>query len=361
MEERKQSILVGLFMLAGLACLATLVFWFAEAPGLFGQRSYALQIHFDRLQGVQAGTEIRMAIGRVGLVKDLRFADPQNPGRGVVVVADIDWDVGMPVDTEAVAHPVAMGFGRGEIRLNPPLAVTAMVPKDGKGRIAGRLAGPLDTVIQPEVVDTLRQAADAIARFADALTPVAHDLDELFRPRALEDVDRPAPGAPALVANLSTVVQRFDALLKHTNVILGDPTTQSQIRETVANLHRMSADGEAAMKELRDFSAEINAGVKDARGLVADMGASLDRTEQRFAGLLRSAADDLESLGRVLTNLERASEDFAAGDGTVGRMLRDPKLYEEMLLTFQRLSITVDEVKALLKQWEQKGVKLKSF
>jgi ABC-type transporter Mla subunit MlaD len=361
MEERKQSVMVGLFMLAGLACLAILLFWFAEAPGLFGQRSYPLEMHFDELQGIQEGSEVRMAIGRVGVVKKMRFADPANPGQGVIVVADIDWNVGIPVNTLAVAHPVAMGFGRGEIRLHPPLSVTGTVPRDGTGRITGRLAGPLDTVIQPEVVDTLQKAADAIARFADALTPVARDLDELFRPRSLESVDRPPPGGEALMANLSTVVQRFDTVLKHVNTVIGDPVTKSQIREAIANLHQMSEDGKVTFHDLKEFSGELNVGVGEARTLVADMGASVDRTEQRVAGLLRSATDDLDSLGRVLNNLEIASAALAAGDGTAGRMLRDPKLYEEMLLTFQRLTVTVDQLKAVLEQWEEKGVKMRNF
>jgi len=361
MKERTLSIWVGLFMLGGLASLAVLIFWFAEAQWLFGRRSYELHIRFEQLQGVQEGTEIRMAIGRVGVVRQMRFHDPANPGQGVIVVADIDREVSVPVNTEAVAHPVAMGFGRGEIRLQPPTAVTALVPTDGTGLISGRLAGPLDSVIQPEVVTSLRQAAEALARFSDSLTPVAHDLHELFRPRPLEMVDAPPPGAAALVGNISTAVQRFDALLKHANVVLGDPTSQSQIREAVANFHRMTEDGKVSFGQLKDFSTELNAGVKEARTLITNMDGAVGRTEQRFAGLLRSVTEDAESLGRSLSYLEVASRDLAAGKGTAGRVLRDPKLYEEMLLTFQRLTVAIDQLSTLLQEWEKKGVRLKSF
>lgn len=361
MRERQQSIMVGLFMLAGLAALAVMLFWFAETQWLFGKRAYAVTIHFDELSGVSEGTELRMAIGRVGLVRTLRFADPANPGLGVVVEAEVDQGTKIPQNTEAIAHPVAMGFGRGEIRLYPPPVVTEMIPEDGTGRLNGRLAGPLDAIVPPEMVDTLAQAASSFARFADAAVPVAADLDELLRPRTLDSVDEPPPGGVPMLANLSTVVQRFDALLRHANDVLGEPLTKSRLRDAVANVHQMSEDGKVAFAQMKDFSGELTEGAKEARQLVSNLDGAVGRTEQRFEQLLRTATADMEALGRMIAHLESAGQDLAEGGGTAGRFLRDPKLYEEMLLTFQRLNKSVDDLSALLEEWKRSGVRLKGL
>lgn len=361
MREREQSIMVGLFMLAGLACLAVLLFWFAEAQWLFGRQAYDVQIHFNELSGISEGTEVRMAIGRVGLISELHFADPRNPGLGVVAIAEIDRGTQIPQGTIAVALPVALGFGRGEVRLNPPPTAKAMVPEDGTGKISGQLAGPLDAILPPDAIETLQQSAHSIARFADALVPVADDLHELLAPRSVARVDQAPPGEVPWLANLSTVVQRFDTLLKHANEVIGNPTTKDQLRETVANVHQMSEDGKVAFAQMKDFSGGLNDGLAEARTMVTHLDGAVGRTEERFQELMRSAMTDLETLGRMIANLESASHDLAEGNGTAGKFLRDPKLYEEMLLTFQRLNDSVDKLSALLEEWKRSGVKFKGL
>lgn len=353
--------MVGLFMLAGLASLAVLLFWFAEAEFLFGRASYDVRIHFAELSGISEGTDVRMAIGRVGAIRELRFIDPANPGKGVEAIAEIERGTQIPRGTIAVAQAVAMGLGRGEVRLEPPPTTSGMIAEDGSGLISGKLAGPLDAVMPPDVIDTLEQTAHSIARFADALTPAADDLHDLLRQRTLDSVDRPAPGTVPSLGNVSTAVQRFDALLKHANEVLGDPATRSRLRETVANMHQMSEDGKVAFAQLKDFSGELNEGVKDARKLVTNLDDAVARTEQRFNDLLRTAMTDLETIGRMMAHLESASRDLAEGDGTAGRFLRDPKLYEEMLLTFQRLNKSVDDLSALLEEWKRSGIRLKGW
>lgn len=361
MRERQQAMWVGLFMLAGAAALVLLLFWFAEAQFLFGKHSYPVDIHFTELTGIQQGTEVRMSIGRIGLVRELRFADAEDPGQGVVVVVDIDRGVKIPVNAEAVAQPAALAFGRGEIQVYPPVVFSGNLPEDGTGRMNGRLAGPLDSIVQPEIVATLQSAADAIARLADAGVPVAYDLDELLQARSLQMIDEPGPGEYPMLANASSVMQRFDQLLKHTNEVIGDPRTKSQLRDTVANVHQMSEDGKLAAAELREGLAKLNEAATDVRELVATSKDAVANTELRLERFMQKATTSLETLGQAMSNLELATRQLSQGDGTAGRLLRDPKLYDEMLLTFQRMSSAVEEMQSLLEKWKREGMKIKGF
>ena len=45
------------------------------------------------------------------------------------------------------------------------------------------------------------------------------------------------------------------------------------------------------------------------------------------------------------------------GEGTLGRLLMDDRLYESLVLTFRRLAETVEEFRLLVKDWQRRGVK----
>ena len=62
-------------------------------------------------------------------------------------------------------------------------------------------------------------------------------------------------------------------------------------------------------------------------------------------------AVDLKKLGVIFQN---ASE----GKGTMGRLLNDPRLYETLTDTSERLGKAVDEFKKLTAQWQEEGVKM---
>ena len=56
-----------------------------------------------------------------------------------------------------------------------------------------------------------------------------------------------------------------------------------------------------------------------------------------------------------------AGRDLAEGQGTLGLMLRDPKFYEELFLTVERLAAAAQDLQVTVRQWRDAGfpVKLK--
>ena len=87
-----------------------------------------------------------------------------------------------------------------------------------------------------------------VGEAAEALTPVLTDMHDLPRDAASE-VDR--IGGPQ--GNLASAVARIDAAAKHLNEVLGDPAVKSQLRETIANAHKMSEDGKVFTANLRQL------------------------------------------------------------------------------------------------------------
>jgi len=56
-----------------------------------------------------------------------------------------------------------------------------------------------------------------------------------------------------------------------------------------------------------------------------------------------------------MSNLDKASQALAEGEGTVGMLLHDPRLYEAALLSIERITDALDRVRRILDRWEHQG------
>ena len=149
MSSARQNVTVGLFVVVGVALLGVLIVWFGEEPDWLknwtGGATWRMHISFEDLSYVENGTEVRMAIGRVGQVVDVVFRDPKRPGIGVDVVVEIREGVLVPFNATAIVQPSSM-LSRSFVLLSYSLEPVESVPMDGTGRITGRVAGVLDKV-----------------------------------------------------------------------------------------------------------------------------------------------------------------------------------------------------------------------
>ena len=360
MSEARRNITVGIFVLVGILMLATLIIWFGEQPdwlkGMVGGGTYPLHIAFQDLSDVEPGTEVRMAVGTVGRVTNVSYRNPLQPGEGIDVVAEIRDYIRIPSNAVAIVQPGTM-FNRSFILLSYPRVAATPVPTDGSGQIMGKIAGILDNIIPKTMLTELEKATVAIGNLADGLTPVAHDLHELFERRPIEWVDEPPPGMADLSANLYTATARLDRVLKNLNEIVGDPETRSRLLASIANLNQMSEDGRIALQQFREFSKELRGIGDDARSTLMRIDTTFDNADNNLVRLTRQLMDVADQFSTVLTYLEQASASLTEGNGTAAMLLTDRRLYEEMVVTFQRLTLAVDDLQSLIKDIQARGLK----
>jgi len=253
MTDRKRNLLVGLFVLAGMGCLATLIVLFGESRGLFRQR-YIVQARFKQVAGVREGTDVTLAGVWVGSVQKVELAEPTRPAEGTMVFLDIDHRYTIPQGSIATVVPPIMG--QPTINIVPPVAGGPPLPRDGTGVIGGILKSPLDTVIDPKMLATLEKTTAQIGILAEALTPAARAVEELLKKRTIEEVDGSATRAEKVVANLYTAVERLDTVLKHIDMVLGDPAVQSNLKQALDNFRLASEEAKKAVASLKDFGQE---------------------------------------------------------------------------------------------------------
>jgi len=339
MSQQRQTTIVGIFTLAGMGVMCALVFMFGGGR-MFFTSTYDINVHFPQgLTGVQPGQGVTLYGKRIGETKAVDFWNDQKMEEGVKVIVSVENQYDLPLASEMIVATSIMGIGRPTIQLvvrdpkNPN-----KLPRDGAGSILGEMVNPLDQVVSPHMQSTFESAAKNIGELAAALKPAAENLTRLLEARDVKQVD-----LQQVTANLDTVLQRLDVSLKNLNAVLGDEQNQVNFKETLANARKMTESGAVLMDNLNAFSEDGRATVKDASALMRK---------------LASTADDMSS---VLKRMDQTLALLNDKQGSLGLMLNDNRLYEEMVLSARRLTKALDDIREVLDLAKQGKLRIKAF
>ena len=348
MKETRQNVLVGLFVLVGLGILGVLAVLFGSGySGFLGGTGYEMKILFASAEGIREGNEVTVGGIRVGRVTHVDFVDRSNFARGVSVSVRIDEQFQVPADSRAVTTEPGLGQGRPPIEIIPGSSSTLITPGM---TIPGEVQGTIESIVPRTIVSTFETTAQRLGDAAAALTPVLDDVHEILTQRRPSDVDR--PGGPQ--GNLSSAITRFDQFLKNMNDLVGDGDTISQIKDSIANIKETTENAKVASADIKDAAGSFRTIGEDGKRLVSKAEALVDDTHREINGLAVAFRDVTDRASTLLDTFYRIAAVIDAGDGTIGHLVHDNKLYEAMVLTAERLADAVDEFRVLIKDW-QKG------
>jgi phospholipid/cholesterol/gamma-HCH transport system substrate-binding protein len=231
-----------------------------------------------------------------------------------------------------------MGLGKPFIELEVLDAKAAKLAQDNTAEIRGRMLPAIDQLVPRNMQNALVTAASHIGELAAALTPVAKNLNQLLEQRDMKDVD-----LRGITANMATLIQRFDGTLKSLNEVIGDEANQKNFNEVLANARKISESGVTTMQNVSELSVQGK-----------DLMKNLTELMRRMTGL----ADDLSSVMRRMDSVVLAMNKT---EGTIGLMLNDNRLYEEMLLTMRRLAKMLDEFREVADLAKKGQLRIKAF
>lgn len=352
MDELRRNIWVGLFVLAGLGALGSLILVFGYGPSALLQRNtYDLLIEFPDVSAIRPGNLVTARGVTIGRVSEVDLRDPNHLDAGAVVRCAIDRRYQIPAGSSAETTEPMLGQGR------PPIVIIPGSPDSGPVAagtvLEGRVKGGLEGILPAGTGETFKNATDQIGTAAEALTPVLNELRELLRQRSPELVDRGIEQG-----NMSSAVARLDIALRDWNEVLGDPNVKWQLRDTVANIHQASLQARDAVDQFNQGAEDGRALIADARGFVARAEKSLANVDMQINDVARRANQTLDETSVFITNLNVAAAQISRGEGNVGRLIMDSKLYESLIITSERLTLALDDFRALIKQWREGGVRI---
>lgn len=150
---------------------------------------------------------------------------------------------------------------------------------------------------------------------------------------------------------IEKMIPKLDSIMSSLNMLLADPA----LRNTLHNVEGMTANLDATSRELRTLSASLNSEVP---GMLKKTNGVLDNTQQLTANLSTiDVANMMAKVDRTLKNVEEMTQRLNNAEGTLGLLMRDKSLYQNLT----RTAADADSLMIDLKQHPKRYVHFSIF
>ncbi|AGC45285.1 Mce family protein [Myxococcus stipitatus DSM 14675] len=318
MDERRLELKVGALVLAAVVGVFVLLWLMGELT--LGSTSL-LAVDFGHTGNVVEGAPVKLAGVQVGRVQAIRLMPERRDARGR----------SLPVRMELAVDPPSLGALRSDARVT--VATVGLLGEPYLELNPGTQPAPLPAGEALRGVDAPRLdvLAEKLSGFVETLSAMLEK-----DPEAVTD----------LVANVSRLTRTLNEMLTENKgdvkVLATELAAASKDLRQLSQLAReaMQPGGKAA-KLLDDAAATAAVLRSDLPGLTKSAGTTLDGLAAVTGALtpedgqrvklalekLTSAAGQLDS---IATRADRVLARIEAGEGTVGSVLQDPTLYNEL-------------------------------
>lgn len=320
-DSRRLSLIVGAFFIASLVALAVAVLSLTSESGLFPNQ-YRVFGHFDNVQGLLPGAPVWMAGKEVGRVEAVEFTE-FGSDQPILITMRINRDVQTRVRTDSVASIGTIGvLGDSYIEIQPG-------SPDGSVLIDGEEIATLSPTNLYAALAQGTEALGAVSKLANNLNSVVSDVRE-------EGVITKAASAVDAASNIILEVEGGSGLLHSLIYDESSGDGASGIEGSLASLESILNEIETGDGVLHSLIyADPDQQGPDLADAVSSIAAILKEIETG-EGLLHALIYDDETgklsedaiaavghLKEILARVENA-------DGTLGLLVSDPKLYEDM-------------------------------
>jgi phospholipid/cholesterol/gamma-HCH transport system substrate-binding protein len=310
--QKRRNIIVGVFVLIALCALVWLIFIFGDLPTAVTElRSFYVYVQFAEAPGIERNTPVRFAgyqIGRVVAVK------PPEVMRDLVT--------GREYHQTLVVIAIAKQF------VNIPSNVRVKLVKRGLG--SSYIA--LDVDPSKSLVRLDPNKPESVYLYADARLQGSMGASSEFFPEESQK-------------KLEQLVTAMQTLIENSNKIIGDANNQANIKAGIANLSEATKQATATLRSLEKFSDSGTTALASASADVRNVSNSLTETSME--------------LNKTVVEIRKLVQKINAGQGSAGRFVNDPSLYENLLDSSLELQQAMEELKLLIAQSREKGIRFK--
>jgi phospholipid/cholesterol/gamma-HCH transport system substrate-binding protein len=362
---------VGIFVTVGLIITTVAIFLIGQNRK-FWQRKVRYEAVYSQVAGLKAGSPVSMGGVDVGVVGEVRYSDDANNPKIYVYIdvvreqaPRIRKDV-FDADGKTLKYPgtVARVVNKGLLgdkMIELSIADTRAPVLEPPGPLS--TAEPLDLNAYVAKFDAMAQKADTI------LGNLEHGTEPLKDPAFADDLK-------ATIKNLRTISDGIAHGDGPAHRLLFDKNEADRIDRILGNTERSTARLDAVLADTQDVTHQVKTGPGIAHALLYDGDMSAN-----VAGSLAEVHKDLEQIRtgnglahallygdadsqHLMKNVDAMSDDLRvivanlrAGKGTLGALLVDPSIYEDIkslvgnvernqvLRALVRYSIKEDELK----------------
>lgn len=327
---------VGAFTLAGLSVVGFVVFLVGEERKLFESKlEYATR--FEEVQGLRRGSPVRMGGVDIGAVTEVAYPESLGDKR-IVVKMSVVQDQALRIRKDSFATIEGKGLlgdkmivitvGNQKLPQIPPGGEVPSKEGDDMTALMGKL-GTITGQVE-KVVTNLERTTDALAdpKLQENLKGSVESMNGILKSvDAGEGYVGKLVKSPEESQRLSRVMQNLEnttAQLNQTTASINAILARVQQGPGLAHEVLYGQEGSKAVSQFAGAADELRLtlkGIRDGNGLARSVIYGDEGSQQMMSNLNQMSGD-----------LKQIVADMKAGKGTLGALLVDPSVYEDLKL-----------------------------
>lgn len=293
---------VGILTIVALVLLIV-GFNFLKGKNVFNKEKHLYAV-FSDLGSLRKSNDVKMKGLPIGAVYDYTEIDKNLSG--IIVTITMKRDVNIPRDSKATIESELLG----STYLNITQGASNDYLKDGDTIVTDRTPS-FFTDVKSQISPTLSSARDAI----DSLKIVLGGLNRLF--------DKDTKG------NVSEIIRN--------------------LKETTGNLNKLLNAESGALASTLDNANSITSNLKKNNDSITATINSIKRAADKFSTL--EVQPTIDSLQATVVELKSVLNKFNSNEGTLGLLMKDRKLYDQLNNLFLGLEVLFDDIRVNPKRY----------
>lgn len=151
--------------------------------------------------------------------------------------------------------------------------------------------------------------------------------------------------AAAMIPAIEKVLPKLDSIMSNLNTLLADPALANSLH----NVDEITANLTTTTKELNTLVGGLN---KKMPGMLAHTSNILESTDKLAKDLaMIDISSTMAKVDATLANVQQMSEKLNSKEGTIGLLMRDPSLYNNLTATMRDADSLLIDLKAHPKRY----------
>ena len=272
------------------------------------QANYTFTVLFDNIQGVNVGDQVDMLGKKIGKVSQSRII-----GQRISVELSIDnsFAFSIPVDSKIEVKSEGL-IGSKYISITPGLNTK-------------------DYILPGETVEGLKEFD--FAEITPGIVPLTQDLSAFARRLKATLGEEEKDKIRFTIQNVESLTSELDSLAFNYGRIITDEDKKN-IKDFIKNLNGVVKDLKYGInKEIKKIDSML-----DDFKLVTDKSEDLSNTISVLKDASKSFSESTEKLNNVLNKINNS-------EGTIGKLINDPSLYNNMSGLVEEMQLFVKDIK----------------
>ena len=291
----RREIKIGIFLAGTFLILAAFIFIAGDMSTWFQKPGYDLSVLFPTATGLEKHAAARLAGVKIGYVKDIRL--DQRKARVVLAI----WPkYQVPKGSRATLASIGL-VGERYIEISPSEQAEFLKPGE---------------TIEASAAIGFDQIGSLAASIGDELKAVSQSIRKITDEEAQQ--------------NLSGILKNLNAFTQELGEFLA--ANKGGLETGIRSASRVAQEFD---QKLGAVSLSLDETLRAVKGIAAENQESIKSNLQKLEDVLTELQESVRLLRNSLEKIDR-------GEGTVGKLVQDPKLYEEARETLGTVKRTVE-------------------